>query len=344
MAGFLLVSDADEDALGLPTGAHEIPLLIQDRRSDETGQITYELAMHEQMEGFLGDTPFGNGIRRPSLQVETAVYRLRVVNGTNSRILRLALSDGAPMTLIGSDGGLLPAPLAVRSVDLATGERADLLLDLSRRKVGDRLELRSLAFESSATMGPGRGPMGNGMGGGRGMGGPGGMAGMASPGLPQGAEQSLLELEIVRAVRSARWIPRPFPAIERLEPSRAARTRTFRFESAMMRHTINGRAFDMDRVDERVRFGDTEIWSFVNDGPFPHPVHAHAAQFQVVERTGGRGRILPWETGWKDTVLVEPGERVDVIAEFVHHRGLFLMHCHNLVHEDMGMMLNFEIA
>ena len=82
----------------------------------------------------------------------------------------------------------------------------------------------------------------------------------------------------------------------------------------------------------------------MNDGPFPHPVHMHEVQFQVLERAGGRGRVLPWESGLKDTVLVFPGERVSVIAAFDRYRGRFLMHCHNLVHEDMGMMLNYEIA
>jgi FtsP/CotA-like multicopper oxidase with cupredoxin domain len=111
----------------------------------------------------------------------------------------------------------------------------------------------------------------------------------------------------------------------------------------MMRHTINGIQFDMDRVDIRVPFGETEIWTFENNGPFPHPVHMHAAHFQVLSRTGGRARIEPWESGWKDTVLVLPEERVEVIVRFDRHRGLFLLHCHNLEHEDMGMMLNFQV-
>jgi len=110
-----------------------------------------------------------------------------------------------------------------------------------------------------------------------------------------------------------------------------------------MMHTINGRMFEMERVDERVRFGAIEIWRFVNDGPFPHPVHMHAVHFQVLSRTGGRNRVLPWEAGWKDTVLVLPGETVEVIARFDSHRGMFLLHCHNLEHEDMGMMMNFQI-
>lgn len=338
MAGLLLIGDAAEDALGLPQGDHEIPLLVQDRRISADGTFAYEPVMHEQMEGFFGDTPFANGIRLPAHPVETTTYRLRVVNGTTSRILRLALSNGQPMTLIGSDGGLLPAPVPVSSMDLGTGERADLLVDFSRLPVGSRIALLSAAFESPARMG-GMG-MGRGMGGGMGR----GMGNMGAGGVPQGGELRLVEFEVARAVKPVPWRATPLPTIARLDPARAARTRTFRFESAMMQHGINGRAFDMSRIDETVRFGDTEIWTFVNDSPFPHPVHMHEVQFQVLERAGGRARVMPWEHGLKDTVLVFPGERVSVIAAFDRYRGRFLMHCHNMVHEDMGMMLNYEIA
>ncbi len=333
MAGMLLIGDAAEDALGLPSGEQEIPLLIQDRRLSADGTFEYEPVMHEQMEGFFGDTPFANGIRLPELSVATTTYRLRVVNGTTSRILRLALSNGQPMLLIGNDGGLLPAPVSLASVDLGTGERADLLVDFGRLAVGTRLALLSAAFESPARMG--------GMGMGRGMGG--GMGRMGAGGVPQGGEMRLVEFEVARAVVPTPWRSKPFPAIAPLNAARAARTRTFRFESAMMQHGINGRAFDMERTDETVRFGDTEVWTFINESPFPHPVHMHEVQFQVIERAGGRARIMPWEQGWKDTVLVFPGERVSVIATFDRYRGRFLMHCHNMVHEDMGMMLNYAI-
>jgi len=162
--------------------------------------------------------------------------------------------------------------------------------------------------------------------------------------VPQGGEMRLIEFEVTRAVKPMPWRAAKFPSIVPLDVSRAARTRVFRFESAMMRHGINGRAFDMERIDEQVRFGETEVWTFVNDGPFPHPVHMHEVQFQVVERIGGRATLMPWERGWKDTVLVFPGERVSVIATFDRHRGRYLMHCHNLVHEDGGMMMNYEIG
>ncbi len=337
MAGLLVIGDAAEDALGFPNGEHELPLLIQDRRLAADGTFAYEPAMHEQMEGFFGDTAFANGIRLPSQSVETTTYRVRVVNGTTSRILRLALSNGQPFTLIGNDGGLLPAPVTLTQIDMGTGERVDVLIDFGKVAVGSRVMLMSAAFESPARMG--------GMGMGRGMGGGGmGMGRMGAGGVAQGAAMDLVEFTVDRAVTPVAWNPRALPRIATLDPRTAKRTRTFQFNSAMMQHNINGREFDMERIDETVRFGDTEVWTFVNDSPFPHPVHMHEVQFRVVERIGGRARIMPWERGLKDVVLVNPGERVSVVATFDTYRGRFLMHCHNMVHEDMGMMMNYAIV
>lgn len=327
MAGLLLVGDEAEDRLDLPSGEREIPLLIHDRRRDDAGEYLFDPVMHDRMEGWFGDSLYANGIPRPTVAVDAALHRVRVVNASGARIVRLSLSNGAPMTLIGSDGGLLPAPQVVVHVDLATGERADLLVDLSTTAVGGRVVLRSEAFTIPGGMAMGRG-----------------MGRIMAGGAPQGAALDLLEFEVRRAVRERPWVAPPFPAITRRDPATADRVREFRFESAMMRHSINGLVFEQDRMDITVPFGSTEIWRFINESPFPHPVHLHEVQFQVVARRGGRNRVLPWESGWKDTVLVYPGETVEVIATFDRHRGRYLMHCHNLMHEDMGMMLNYEIA
>lgn len=345
LVGLFLVRDEVEDALGLPDGDREIPLVLQDKRQDASGRIRFDVVGHDAMEGFLGDAAFVNGVLSPRVEVESGLYRLRVLNGSTSRIFRVALSSGAPVVLIGTDGGLLEAPVELPFVDMGVGERADLLVDLSGVPVGTSVTLKSLPFTPPSG---GTGGMGRGMGGmggrmGRGMGGMGGMGGMAAGGLPQGAEMDLLEFAVARGVREDRRIPTSLVRIPRLSLADAERERVFRFESMMMSHTINGRSFSMNRVDERVPFGATETWTFVNDSPLPHPVHMHAVHFQVVERAGGRGRVLPWEQGWKDTVLVHPGERVQVVARFETHRGLFLLHCHNMVHEDAGMMLNFLI-
>jgi FtsP/CotA-like multicopper oxidase with cupredoxin domain len=128
----------------------------------------------------------------------------------------------------------------------------------------------------------------------------------------------------------------------------SSKTRTFALTMDMMAmsggmHKINGKVYKSDRIDETVTFGATEIWEFDNStGDEPHPMHIHGVQFQVVSRSGGRNAILPHEKGWKDTVLVAPKEKVQVIMKF-EQKGKFVFHCHNLEHEDDGMMLNFEV-
>ncbi len=332
LAGLFVVRDDVEKALDLPSGPHELTIVLQDKRQDAAGRLAYVPVGHDLMEGFLSEGPFVNGVRFPRIEVEAARYRLRVLAAANARIFRLGLSTGTPLTLIGGDAGLLDAPVEVPSIDLGTGERADLLIDFAGHEPGTVVRLRSLPFRSPGGMGMGGGMMGRGR---TMMGGSGASA--------QGAELDLAEFVVTRGGPRSRPAPSRLATLERLPRSSAARERTFRFDSRMMMHTINGRRFEMERVDERVPFGSIEIWRFINDGPFPHPVHMHAVHFQVLSRSGGRARVFPWERGWKDTVLVFPGESVDVIARFDSHRGMFLLHCHNLEHEDMGMMMNFQI-
>lgn len=328
LAGLLIIRDDAEDALGLPHGPRELAIVLQDKRQDGSGQLAYNPMGPQLMEGFLADVPFVNGVRFPRVEVDSALYRLRILGAANARIFRVGLSNGSSLVLIGADGGLLDVPIQLPHVDIGTGERADLLVDFTGIPAGTTIRLQSLGFPSPSR---GMGMMGGGMG------------RMGSAGLQQGAQMDLLEFVVTHDVRESRTIPTKLVPLPRLARAGAQRERTFRFNSMMMSHTINGRTFEMARVDERIAYGATEVWKFVNDAPFPHPVHMHAVHFQVLTRTGGRGQVFPWERGWKDTVLVFPGEEVEVIARFDRHRGMFLLHCHNLEHEDAGMMMNFVI-
>jgi FtsP/CotA-like multicopper oxidase with cupredoxin domain len=153
-------------------------------------------------------------------------------------------------------------------------------------------------------------------------------------------------LEIIRDQSAGTAAP-PLPAaLSSLAPLGApALDRTFVFSSTgAAGHSINGLSFDMDRVDLQVPLGQVERWIFANDSELPHPVHLHGTHFQVVARSGGRGGVLPYEAGWKDTALVMPLETVEVLVRFNVYRGIFLLHCHNLQHEDEGMMLNVEVV
>jgi blue copper oxidase len=118
-------------------------------------------------------------------------------------------------------------------------------------------------------------------------------------------------------------------------------TRTFSFDG-MSR--INGLVHDLERIDFEVPFGVVERWRFTTGGNAPHPVHVHGAHFQVESRSKGRNAVFAWEGGWKDTVLLQKGEIVDVLIRFNAHRGRYLMHCHQLEHEDSGMMMNFRVV
>jgi FtsP/CotA-like multicopper oxidase with cupredoxin domain len=319
IAGMLIVED-DAERIELPSGEREIPLLLQDRRVDGGGVPFYDAAGPAMMAGYMGPVPFVNGVRRPFVEVDSARIRLRILNGSNARIFRLTMDNGSPFHLLGNDGGFLERPYALEAIDVAPAERVDLLIDLRALSVGQRAMLRSNAFTI-----------------------PGGMGFMGGANL-QGNPLDLLEFRVTRSVADSAPLPATLPPLPPSpQPGDARRERTFRFTSQMMEHRINGRIFEMDRIDERIPFDETEIWSFVNDSGMPHPVHLHATHFRVLSRSGGRNQVFPWETGRKDTVLILPSETVRVAVRFTAQRGLFLLHCHNLEHEDMGMMANLLV-
>jgi FtsP/CotA-like multicopper oxidase with cupredoxin domain len=158
LAGLFLVSDDEEQAAGLPAGEYDIPLVIQDRTFDGNNLLVY-LSGHrmERMSGFLGDWIMVNGQPDFILPVANRAYRLRLLNGSNARIYRLAWQDGRPMTVIGTDGGLLEKPVQRRFVMLGPGERLELWADFSRQAPGAETALVSLPFDA--------GPLGGGRGG-----------------------------------------------------------------------------------------------------------------------------------------------------------------------------------
>lgn len=294
LAGAFILRDPLEATLGLPIGLpYEVPLIIRDASFDSTGNFSFTA----KSSGFLGNTPLVNGTLAPYLLVDAGIYRFRVLNGCNARVLKLALGNGAAFQLIGNDGGLLEQTVAVTEIEVAPGERLDVLVDLRQLATGASIMLRDNA-----------------------------------------AGWDLLELRGSGVIAPAGSIPTTLSSIASL--GAAAATRSFSFDG-MSR--INGRTYDMNRLDFSVPFGQTELWRFRTNGNAPHPVHVHGVLFQVQARTGGRGQVFPWERGWKDTVLLNDGETVDVLVRFTAHTGLYVMHCHQLAHEDNGMMANFEV-
>ena len=314
VAGLFVIEDPAEAALGLPTGMHDVPLVFTDKRVSASRQLVYAPSMMDVMTGYLGDVVLVNGTPDAWLSVDRGLYRFRLLNGSNARIYRVALSDGRAFHLIGTDGGLLSAPVPVTYLMLAPGQRLEILIDFSRYTVGSTLLLKSLSF-----------PGGGGMMGGT-----------------QGVVMDLMRFYVDGAATGNATLPAALVPFTPYNSALAQRTRVFTLAMAGMLHSINGQLFSMARVDLSVPFGDLEIWEYRNTSMEFHPMHAHAALCQVLSRSSA-AQLPPEDTGWKDTVLVNPNETVRVLVRFDSHAGVFLHHCHNLEHEDSGMMQNFAV-
>jgi FtsP/CotA-like multicopper oxidase with cupredoxin domain len=343
LAGLFLVGDDEERAARLPEGERDVSIVLADRTFDAGNQLVYEAAMGRGMmggmTGFFGERILANG--RPSLSFAEAsgAYRVRLLNGSSSRIYRIRRSDRKPLVAIAADGGLLAAPVTRPFLVLAPAERAELWIDLYDESAGSRV---ALVAEPLDFGGPGMGMMGGMMG--RGMGG----------GRPQFTPAQPFALFTVGRGNGRQALPARLSGLAPAAASPDSKRRQFAVTLGHMRWGLNGRTFEMEEVApyERVRFGDTEVWEFTNRTPMmaiPHPMHVHGVQFRVLERLGTPAGLEALRAGFldegvKDTVLVQPGERVRVLLNFDAFRGLFLYHCHNLVHEDMGMMRNFLVA
>lgn len=361
LAGLLIVSDPEEAALGLPRGDGELLCVLQDRRLDAGNQLVYPAASSEMagmdagggggrgrgrgrgmamgmggqmelMNGWLGDRMLVNGQVQPTFGVARRTYRVRLLNGSNARIYKLAWSDGAPFTVLGGDGGLLAAPRSQPTLTLAPGQRADVLRDLSTVAAGATVRLTSAAFDEASV-------------------GRVGMMGETSP-LPQGAPLTLMTLRATSATGPRVTAPARLSA-ETFTADAAAPVRRVPLTFMMMNWLIDGRAFEMTDAApaETVARGSTHVWEFENRAnpmgmAMAHPIHMHGRQFRVIGRSGGAVNALRegiHDQGWTDTVLVLPGETVRVQVTFSQEPGLYLYHCHILEHEDMGMMRNFRI-
>ena len=342
LAGLFLVEDDEEQSLQLPSGEFDIPLVIQDRRFNSDGSLHYlSRSPMERVQGFLGDVILVNGTPNYSLPVKTGMYRMRLLNGSNSRIYKLYLNDGSDFTVIGTDGGLLQAPVNRPYLVLGPAERVEILIDFSKYQVDSTIQLRSMPFEGGS-MGMGMGMMGRG-----------GM--MGSSGLINGGEDlKIAEFTISSEIQTSAHIPKQLSVVDPPNVHEAinmANPRQFSFEMRMMTPTINGRTFEMEAVasDESVKLNTAEVWEVINTGghmAMPHPVHIHGLQFRIVERTGSPREFKDGyvDSGWKDSVLLMPGETARLLLRFEDFTGLYLYHCHNLEHEDLGMMRNYRVV
>jgi FtsP/CotA-like multicopper oxidase with cupredoxin domain len=293
--------------------------------------------MMTAMMGLLGDQILVNGQPGYTTPVEARAYRLRLLNGSNTRIYKLAWRDGLPLTVIGTDGGLLDKPHAKRAVTLSPAERVDVWVDFGRLPVGASATLESLPFDGDAVMG--------------------GM--MGGTALSMGARFPVAQFKVTGHTDAHDALPARLAELAAVRPGvaiNARQPRVFDITMGMMTWGINGRRFEMNGVtaSETVRRNTTEIWEFRNETSMmlmAHAMHVHGVQFRVLGRTvapefaSARDTVADGyvDEGWKDTVLVMPGERVRLLIPFVSDTGIYLYHCHMLEHEDSGLMRNYQI-
>ena len=344
LAGAVIVNDDEEAALDLPAGEYEIPLVIQDKQFDSDNQLVYSPNRHQRMTGVTGDTILVNGQANFHLDVESRAYRLRVMNGSTSRIYKLAWDDGMPMTIIGVDGGLLEQPEVKPYVMLAPGERLDVWADFSARNEGSQLTLKSLAF--SGVM-------------------PKMAMGMNRSSLAVGSEYPICTIKVTRKVSESHKLPTKLAKIHRYgihETANPNNPLPISISESPMSMLLNGRAYEFNHPlpSERVKMGSIVLLEIFHaqsnmgmggmNMTMPHPIHLHGQQFEIMSRSIS-GDTSDYDTvregfidsGLKDTVLVMPMERIKVIKPFQDFKGLYLYHCHNLEHEDMGMMREFLV-
>lgn len=326
LAGMLIVDDAESAGLALPSryGVDDLPLVLQDRLFDRSGRMVYPRNHMAQMHGVHGNVMLVNGARAPRAAVPDAVVRLRLLNAANARVFDLTFDDGRSFHWIASDAGLLREPIALQRLQLAPGQRAELLVDFSDGRAA------TLSHRGASAMARGRG-----------------IAQIAleplvsfAPAKGRGGERSV-------PTRLARWeTPVAAPELHR-------RKLTLTMGMSGMGHMhgmaqgIDGRAFAMDRIDQRVPLGAVEVWEVSSQPGMmmdqPHPFHIHGVHFEVLRRGGRAPDAL--DAGRRDTVLVD--EPVELLVRFTQpagERAPFMYHCHILEHEDAGMMGQFTVA
>ena len=334
LAGFYILRDATEQKLRLPSGEYDIPLVLQDRIFDPRGQLVYPVGPMTDapwVPEFFGTQVLVNGRVWPYLEVEPRRYRFRFLNASNTRTYNLSLVPQQEIVQIGTDGGLLSAPVGRRQLLIVPGERIDVVVNFYGRE-GHRLVLVNDA--------PAPYPLGGG--------GP----------VPRWVIQFRVRRPLLRYPDRSE-IPTKLMESSQLREDTAVKTRRHILQEMMrpgeifQQILLNGKRFD-DPITEDPLNGTTEIWEFVNPTMDAHPIHLHAVHFQLLDRrrfdmrryrtnsevvfTGSAMPGGPEERGWKDTIMCPPLQATRIITPFHGEPGRFVWHCHMLEHEDNEMM------
>jgi FtsP/CotA-like multicopper oxidase with cupredoxin domain len=321
LVGMFILDDPVDAALPLPKGQFDVPLTITDRTFDANNQIPYNF----NILGTLGDTWLVNGKPQPFFNVADRRYRIRILNAANRRPLVLALSNGAAMTQIGTESGLLPAPVQRTSIIVQPAERVEIVVDFNAL-LGQNVVL--LDTNTPAT-----------------------------PGNPP---HELMQFRVNRDLPAD---PSSVPATLRPAPTFPAPVKDRQFvlravvdaNGAPTQWTINNQTFDPNRIDADPVLNTTERWTFMNISPQPHAIHLHDVDWRLVNRfqvvldaagnptVGTPIPIQPYEDGLKETFFVPANTGISVTTTFTDRVGEYVFHCHMLEHEDMAMMARFVV-
>ena len=324
LVGAFIVRDAEEQALGLPTGEYDIPLILCDRLVAQDGQLYYPVSDDPSAPWVmqcLGNLPLCNGKIFPYFEVEPRRYRFRLINVANTSFFDLSLSHDRAFQQVASDQGLLSAPLERDRIELYPAERADVVIDFSSL-AGQSVQLRHQAQGIVEFRVRGKG----------------------------GRDTSVL--------------PTSLRAVPRIDPAKAVRERIMTLNeiddaqgNAMMM-LLDGKHWS-DPITENPRQNSLETWGFINLTGDAHPIHLHLVRFQIIDRrpfdlfawnahrtltyTGPAELPPPHEAGWKDTVRADPGMVTRIAMRFEGEPGRYVWHCHFLEHEDNEMMRPYEV-
>ena len=313
----------------LPQGQFDVPLTITDAMFAANGQFAYN---DKGVKSLWGDVILVNGVPWPTMKVKRRVYRFRILVASISRSYRLRLSTGEPMTVVATDGGLIPVPQPVASFRAGSAERYEVLVDFRKHAVGTRVDLLNLSNDNN---------------------------------VDYDHTGKVMRFEVVDGTfdGTSNTIPTTLDIgpIGRetmgLTTAMAKRTTRLRLkhDDVTNEWSINGHTWQ-EVVDSRFRavianpgIGDVEIWEIENSsGGWFHPVHIHLVDFKVFWRNTNGGRPFAWEKGPKDVVYVGEEETVRLLVKFSVGEGStggrYMIHCHNLVHEDHDMMTQFRVG
>jgi FtsP/CotA-like multicopper oxidase with cupredoxin domain len=323
LAGFYLLKNGFEEILiaqgFLPAPAFDVPLIFQDRRFDANFQIVYNPFEHD---GFLGDRYLVNGKIQPSFAVQRRKYRFRLLDGSSARFYGLTLSTTEPsstlepFTIIAGDQGFLPHPVQANRVIFAPAERYEIIIDFAQYPNTDHLFLLNNLQQTDG----------------------------ASPdGFDRNAGTPLVRFDLTGAPVATAAVPDPLDTNLPFPTGPVVKRRHWTFDNGDGGWVINDKFYDPNRVEASPQLNTTEIWRLENDGgDWSHPIHIHDVGFQILNRNGRPPE--PFETGVKDVVILNGDDVVDVKLSFPDNLGKYVMHCHNAEHEDMRMMVRFDVV